>query len=77
MSSDSQQQSDVDAESSDVSTCLARYPEDSKPFLGIIVDKLRLIDSTDTKLSLDCGNLRGFLEETSCESFQHILQLNL
>lgn len=77
VSSHSQKQTNVDAESSHVGSSLAGNTEDTKSLLGVILEQLRLIDGPDTEFSLDSGDLRRFLEETASEGIEDVFELDL
>jgi hypothetical protein len=60
---DTKQQTQVHAECTDISTGLARHPEDTQVAVVIEFDQLALMDRTDTELALDGRNERRALEE--------------
>ena len=53
----------VHAKRTNVGAGLTRHPEDTKVALLIELQELRLVDGTDTELTLDRRNERGTLEE--------------
>ena len=63
------------AEGSDIGTSLATDPEDTHISLFVVLKKLSLVNSSDSKLFLNCGNERWSLEACSCESFKGLLKL--
>lgn len=70
MSTDTQQKTKVNTECTDVGTSLARNPEDTELSLVVELVKLALVNSSDTELSLDGGNKRGTLEESTSEGLE-------
>jgi hypothetical protein len=66
----SQQQSEVDAERTDVRSCLARDPEDGEVALVVELDEVALVDGSDSELTLDGGDEGGSLEEGSGERLE-------
>jgi hypothetical protein len=77
MSTNTKDKPEMDTKSSDVSTGLSTNPENSSEFLGIIVEKLLLIDSSNTELTLDRGNEWRSLEEGSSQSIKSLLNVGL
>jgi hypothetical protein len=73
----SQQQADVNAQGSNVSSRLAGNPEHSQSLLSIELQQLRLVDSPDAEFPLHCGDLWRLLEETASKGIQHILEFYL
>jgi hypothetical protein len=58
---------EVNAESTDISTGLTRDPEDTEVALLIVLNELGLVDGTDTELTLDSRVERGTLEDGASE----------
>jgi hypothetical protein len=69
--------SKVNAESSNICTSLAADPEDAE--MSVIVEfiELALVNRSDTKLTLDGGDQRGALEQSTSESLECALELSL
>lgn len=70
VTSDAEEESQVHAEGTDVGSSLARDPEDTKVTLVVELDKLGLVDGTDTKLTLDGRDEGRALEEGSGEGLE-------
>jgi hypothetical protein len=70
VSTDTQQETKVDTECTDVSTSLARNPEDTELSLVVELVKLALVDGSDTELSLDGRDKRRALEESTGEGLE-------
>lgn len=68
--SDSEQQSEVDAESTDVGSSLARDPEDGEVAVVVELDELALVDGSDSELTLDGRDEGRALEEGSGEGLE-------
>lgn len=69
VSTDTQEESQVHAERTDVRSRLARDPEDTEVAVVVELDQLAVVDRTDTELTLDGRNEGRSLEEGSGESF--------
>jgi hypothetical protein len=74
---DTEQKTQVNAESTDVGTSLAADPENTKLPLVVEFVELALVDSTDTELALDGGDERGTLEERTSEGLKSARKLSL
>jgi len=70
VTTDTQNQTKVYAESSDICSSLARHPENCEVAVFIVLKKLRVVYSTDTKLAFDSRNQRGTLEECTGEGLE-------
>lgn len=70
VSTDTQQKTKVNTECTDVGTSFARNPEDTELSLVVELVKLALVDGSDTELSLDGGNKRRTLEESTSEGLK-------
>jgi len=69
VTSNSQQQSQVNTKSSNVGTGFTADPEDSEVTVIVEFDELTVVDGTDTKLTFDGRDERRSLEESSGEGF--------
>jgi hypothetical protein len=69
VSSNSKKETKVHAEGTDVSSGLARDPEDTEVTVVVKLDELAVVDGTDAELTLDGGDERGTLEEGTGEGF--------
>lgn len=65
------------AQSTDVGSSLAADPEDTELPLIVKLVELALMNSSDTKLTLDGGNERGALEQSSGERLKGTRKLCL
>lgn len=72
-----EQQTQVDAESTDVGTGLAANPEDTEVAVVVKLDELGLVHGTDTKLALDGRDQRGTLEQGTGELLEGLGELGL
>jgi hypothetical protein len=70
VSTDTQQETKVDTECTDVGTSLARNPEDTELSLIVELVEVALVDGSDTELSLDGRNKRRTLEESTSEGLE-------
>lgn len=77
VSTDTQQETKVDTECTDVGTSLARNPEDTELSLVVELVKLALVDGSDTELSLDGRNKRRTLEQSTSEGLESAGELSL
>jgi len=62
---DSEKETQVHAEGSDIGTGLAGHPEDTEVTVIVELDELALVDSTDTELTLDGRDKGRSLEEST------------
>lgn len=74
---DTEQKTQVNAQSTDVGTSLAADPEDTKLPLIVELVELALVDGTNTELALDGGDERGTLEERTSKSLEGARKLSL
>ena len=77
MTADTEEETKVDTESTDVGTGLARNVEDGKLALVVELEELAGVDGADTELSLDSRNKRRALEESTSESLEGARELCL
>ena len=70
VSTDTQQETKVDTECTDVGTSLARNPEDTELSLVVELVKIALVDGSDTELSLDGRDKRRALEESTSQGLE-------
>ena len=68
--SDTQQQTQVNTQRSNVSSSLARDPENTEVSFLVVLEHLGFVNRSDTELTLDGGDERGSLEEGSGEGFE-------
>jgi hypothetical protein len=69
VSSGAQEKAKVNTECSDIGTGFTAYPEDAQMPLGVIFVKLALVDRSHTKPSLNGGDQRRALEESTGKAF--------
>jgi hypothetical protein len=72
-----EQKTKMNTQSTDVGSSLAADPEHAELPLIVKLVQLALVDSSDTKLTLDGGNERGTLEESSGERLKGTRKLCL
>lgn len=77
MTADTEEETKVDTEGTDVGTGLARNVEDSELALVVEFEELAGVDGTDTELPLDSGNKRRTLEESTGEGLEGAGELGL
>lgn len=75
MGSTSEQVADVDAECSDVGTCLTADPEDAEVSLFVVLNDLALIYSPDSQFLLHSGDQGWSLEDGSGQLLEGLVQL--
>jgi hypothetical protein len=63
VTANAENQTKMYTQGSDIRSSLARYPENRKVAVFIVFEKLRIVNSTDSKLALDGRNQRRPLEE--------------
>lgn len=73
MSANSEEETQVDAESTDVGTGFARDPEDAEVTVVVELDELGLVDGTDTELTLDSRDQGRTLEEGTSEGWESLV----
>lgn len=74
---DTEEETQVDTEGTDVGTSLTADPEDTEVALVVELVVLALVDGTDTELTLDGRDQRGTLEERTSEGLQSADELSL
>jgi hypothetical protein len=74
---DTEEETKVNTESTDVGTSLTADPEDTKVTLVIELVELALVDGTDTELTLDSRDERRTLEERTSQGLQSAAELSL
>jgi hypothetical protein len=67
---DTQQQSQVDTEGSDVGSRLTRDPKDTQVSLLVVLQHLGFVDRSDTELTLDGRDERRSLEQSSGQGLE-------
>lgn len=72
-----EEKTQVHAEGTDIGTSLAADPEHTELPLIVELIELRLVDGTDTELTLDGGDERGALEERAGERLEGTGELGL
>lgn len=75
--SHAEEQAHVHTEGSDVRASLAADPKDTEMAVIVELDELRLVDGSDTKLTLDGRNQGGSLEEGAGEELEDASKLCL
>lgn len=70
MGADSEEQTKMDTECSDIGTGLARNPEDTEVAVIVELDELALVNGADTELALDGRDQGGALEQGACEGLK-------
>lgn len=69
---DAEEETDVDAEGTDVGTGLALDPEDAELALVVVLDDLALVDGADAEAALDGRDGRGALEQAAGQLLHHL-----
>jgi len=77
VTADTEEETKVDTEGTDVGTGLARDVEDSELALVVEFEKLARVDGADTELPLHGRDERGALEESTSESIKGASELGL
>lgn len=77
VSTNTQKKTQVNAESSDIGTSLAAHPENTQVSVIVKLDELALVDGSDTELSLDGGDQRRALEESTGQGLEGAGELGL
>jgi hypothetical protein len=77
VTADTEEETKVDTEGTDVGTGLARNVEDSKLALVVELEELAGVDGADTELSLDSRDKRRALEESTSEGLKGARELCL
>lgn len=74
---DTEEETKVDTEGTNVGTSLTADPEDTEVALVVELVVLALVDGTDTELALDGRDQRGALEERTGQGLQSADELGL
>jgi hypothetical protein len=77
VTANTQEETQVDTESSDVCTSFARDPENSQLPVVVEFQQLALVNGSDTQLSLDSRDERGSLEKGAGKSLERTRELCL
>jgi hypothetical protein len=77
VTADTEEETKVDTEGTDVGTSLARDVEDGELALVVELEELARVDGTDTELPLDGRNKRRTLEERTSEGLKSARELGL
>lgn len=77
MGADTEQQTQVHTQGSDIGTSLAAHPEHTQVAVIVKLNQLALVDGSDTQLSLDGGNQRRALEKGTGEGLEGAGELGL
>jgi hypothetical protein len=77
VTANTEEETKVDTEGTDVGTGLARNVEDSKLALVVELEELAGVDGADTELSLDSRDKRRALEESTSEGLEGARELCL
>lgn len=77
MRADAEKKTEVNTQSTDVSSRLAADPENTKVSVIVELEKLALVDGSDTKLALDSRDKRRPLEESTGQGLQSASELGL
>jgi hypothetical protein len=77
VSTDTEEQTQVDTEGTDIGTSLTADPEDTKVALIVELVQLALVDGTDTELTLDGRDQGRTLEESTSEGLEGAAELGL
>lgn len=77
VSTNTQKKTQVNTEGSDIGTSLAAHPENTQVSVIVKLDELALVDGSDTELSLDGGDQRRALEESTGQGLEGAGELGL
>lgn len=77
MGTNAEQETEMHAEGTDVSSGLAADPENTELSLIVELVQLALVDGSDTELTLDSRNQRWSLEERTSEGLEGARKLGL
>lgn len=77
VAADSEEETQVDAEGSNVGAGLAADPEDTEVTVIVELNELAFMDGSDTELALDGGDQGRTLEERTGEGFERASELGL
>lgn len=72
MTTNTEQQTQVDTESTHVGTGFAANPEDTEMAIVVVFDQLAFVDSSYTQLALDGGNKWRTLEQSASQGFDRL-----
>lgn len=67
MAANTEEETEVNAQGTDVGTGLAAHPEDGEVAVVVKLNQLRLVDCSDAQLALDGRDQRRSLEEGTSE----------
>lgn len=77
VTADTEEETKVDAEGTDVGTSLAADPEDAEVAVIVKLDELALVDASDTELALDGRDQGWALEESTSQGLEGASELGL
>jgi len=77
VSANTEQKTQVNTESTDISTSLTADPENTEVTVIVKLVEVALVDGTDTQLTLDGGDQGRTLEESTGEGLQSTTELSL
>lgn len=77
VAADTEEETQVDAQGTDVGTGLAADPEDTQVAVVVELDELALVDGSDTELALDGGDQGRALEEGTGQGLEGAGELGL
>jgi hypothetical protein len=77
VATDTEKETQVNTEGSNISTSLAADPEDTEVSVVVELDELALVNGSDTKLTLDGRDQRGALEERTGKGLESAGELGL
>ena len=72
MAANTEQKTQVNTESTHVSTSLTRGPEDGEVAVVVKLEQLAFVDGTDTQLTLDSRDERRALEKSTSQGFDSL-----
>ena len=75
MTADTEQKTEMNTERSNVRAGFAADPKDTEVTVIVKFDQFRIVDGSDTELTLDGANKRRALEERTGERFQRRAEL--
>jgi hypothetical protein len=77
VAADTEEETQVNTECSDVGTSLTADPEDTEVSVVVELDELALVDGSDTELTLDGRDQRGTLEQRTGKGLKSAGELSL
>jgi hypothetical protein len=77
VATDTEKETQVNTEGSNISTSLAADPEDTEVSVVVELDELALVNGSDTELTLDGRDQRGALEERTGKGLESAGELGL